>query len=117
MAITQPNLTDSLTLTPEAKARLLLMLRQEMDHKAKFRISITGGGCSGFQYNFSFDSEEHEDDLIINFNDVSLIVDQTSFELIKGCEIDFVENLSSSSFKIKNPNAATSCGCGHSFSL
>ena len=78
-----------------------------------FRIAIKGGGCSGFQYNFSFDKDVNDDDLKQN----NIVIDKGSADLLKGSEIDFVEELIGSSFKINNPQSKSSCGCGVSFSL
>ena len=82
-----------------------------------FRISILGGGCAGFQYKFDFDNQKNEDDIIIDTNRVSVIIDTTSFEFINGSKIDYVNELIGSSFKILNPQASSSCGCGTSFSM
>ena len=78
-----------------------------------FRIAIKGGGCSGFQYDFSFELSQNEDDLKHN----NILIDKTSADLLKGSEVDFVEELVGSSFKINNPQSKSSCGCGVSFSL
>tara|TARA_B100000029_G_scaffold475737_1_gene519275 strand:+ start:334 stop:651 length:318 start_codon:yes stop_codon:yes gene_type:complete len=78
-----------------------------------FRIAIKGGGCSGFQYDFSFDDKSEKDDLIQD----NILIDKTSADLLKGSEIDYVEELIGDSFKINNPKSKSSCGCGDSFSL
>ena len=78
-----------------------------------FRIAIKGGGCSGFQYNFSFDKSQHDDDLCHQ----NILIDKTSADLLKGSEVDFVKELIGDSFKINNPQSKSSCGCGVSFSL
>ena len=78
-----------------------------------FRIAIKGGGCSGFQYDFSFDKSQHDDDLCHQ----NILIDKTSADLLKGSEIDFVKELIGDSFKISNPQSKSSCGCGVSFSL
>ena len=78
-----------------------------------FRIAIKGGGCSGFQYDFSYDLEANDDDLVQN----NILIDKQSAELLKGSEVDFVKELIGESFKIKNPQSKSSCGCGVSFSL
>ena len=82
-----------------------------------FRITVLGGGCAGFQYKFDFDNNKNKDDVIFETNKVSIIVDSTSLELIKGSKIDYVKELIGSSFKITNPQASSSCGCGTSFSM
>ncbi len=81
------------------------------------RLAVSGGGCSGFQYGFSFDETRQADDLVFERDGVGLVVDSVSLELVKGAEIDFVEDLMGASFQVKNPNAASSCGCGNSFSV
>ena len=81
------------------------------------RVAVLGGGCSGFQYNFSFEEGRNEDDLVIERNGAAVLVDSTSLELLKGSELDYVEEMVGSSFQVKNPNATSSCGCGNSFSM
>jgi iron-sulfur cluster assembly accessory protein len=87
-------------------------------HDAKFlRLSVNGGGCSGFQYEFKLENEEADDDLKINTLDATLLVDPVSFEFLHGSTLDFVDDLMGQSFRVENPNAKSSCGCGTSFSL
>ena len=88
-------------------------LLSKKDKGSFFRIAIKGGGCSGFQYDFSFDQVENEDDLKQN----NILIDKNSADLLKGSEIDYVDELIGSSFKINNPQSKSSCGCGVSFSL
>ena len=88
-------------------------LLSSKDKGSFFRIAIKGGGCSGFQYDFSFDQVENEDDLKQN----NILIDKNSADLLKGSEIDYVDELIGSSFKINNPQSKSSCGCGVSFSL
>tara|TARA_B100001971_G_C17950935_1_gene412500 strand:+ start:129 stop:455 length:327 start_codon:yes stop_codon:yes gene_type:complete len=87
------------------------------DNSKYFRITVLGGGCAGFQYKFDFDNQKNEDDIIFNTKKVALIIDTTSLELIKGSKIDYVTELIGSSFKILNPQASSSCGCGTSFAM
>ncbi len=87
------------------------------DNAKYFRISVLGGGCSGFQYKFDFDNDIHKDDNIISTTKFQVLIDNSSFELVKGSTIDYVEELIGSNFKITNPQASSSCGCGTSFSL
>ena len=82
-----------------------------------FRISVSGGGCQGFSYNFNFDNKIKEDDKILNFKKVKVLIDQTSLGFIKGSRLDFVEDMIGAYFKITNPNATSTCGCGTSFSI
>jgi len=87
------------------------------DNSKYFRITVLGGGCAGFQYKFDFDNQKNEDDIIFNTKKVAVIIDTTSLELIKGSKIDYVTELIGSSFKILNPQASSSCGCGTSFAM
>jgi iron-sulfur cluster insertion protein len=104
-------------LTENAARRIALLKRQEEAEGTYLRLAVSGGGCSGFQYGFSFDARKNDDDFIFERDGVSLIVDDISLELVQGAEIDFVEDLIGASFQVKNPNAASSCGCGNSFSI
>ena len=81
------------------------------------RLAVTGGGCSGFQYNFALDDTRADDDLVVEGGGVTVLIDSTSLEFLKGAEIDFVDDLIGASFKVNNPNATSSCGCGTSFSV
>ena len=87
------------------------------DKSKYFRITVLGGGCAGFQYKFDFDNQKNDDDIIIETKKIAVIVDSTSLDLIKGSKIDYVNELIGSSFKIFNPQASSSCGCGTSFSM
>ena len=102
-----------------AKKRLEELRRKDIFKKETFfRISIEGGGCSGFQYKFLFDKVKCDDDLTIDLNnELEVVIDETSMDLVKGSELHFQEDMSSSMFVIKNPNAEKSCGCGNSFSI
>ena len=82
-----------------------------------FRISVLGGGCAGFQYKFDFDNDINNDDIIIKAKELQILIDETSLNLINGSTIDYVKELIGSNFKITNPQASSSCGCGTSFSL
>ena len=81
------------------------------------RLSVSGGGCSGFQYNFELDDKQTDDDLVIEEGGVKVLIDSTSLEFLKGSEIDYVDDLIGAAFKVNNPNATSSCGCGSSFSM
>ena len=87
------------------------------DNAKYFRITVLGGGCAGFQYKFEFDNNINNDDIILKTKKVDILIDNSSIELIKGSKIDYVEELIGSSFKISNPQATSSCGCGTSFSV
>ena len=107
--------TQSITVTESAKTRILNLV--EKSDSNKFRVYVTGVGCSGFQYGFKFDQEIAFDDDEINFNDFSVVLDSLSYPYLYGSTLDFVEDLSGSKFVINNPNAKTTCGCGESFSI
>lgn len=108
--------TATTVLLSDSAARRIAKLAAAEGPDARFRVSITGGGCSGFQYNFSFDSQVADDDKIFVKDGAQLVIDETSLDLMKGSMVDFIEDLSGSYFQIKNPQAAASCGCGNSFS-
>ena len=104
-------------LTESAAQRIAVLRTQENAENAFLRIAVSGGGCSGFQYGLSFDDQRNEDDVIFERDGVGIVIDDVSLGLLNGAEVDFVEDLMGASFQIKNPNAASSCGCGNSFSI
>jgi len=105
-------------LVSASAARRIAALRvQEAAEDAFLRIAVSGGGCSGFQYGFSFDDQRNEDDVVFERDGIAVVVDEVSLGLLHGAEIDFVEDLMGASFQVRNPNAASSCGCGNSFSI
>ena len=106
-----------LLMTPAAAARVRVLAADEGDPALMLRLSVTGGGCSGFSYNLSMDSEVTGDDRIYEFHGSKLVVDDASLELVKGCQIDYVEDLMAQSFRVSNPQATATCGCGTSFAL
>jgi iron-sulfur cluster insertion protein len=105
------------TLTESAARRIAELRQAENTPTAFLRLSVSGGGCSGFQYGFSFDDTRQQDDFAFARDGVELVIDEVSLELVKGSEIDFVEDLMGAYFQVRNPNAASSCGCGNSFSV
>ena len=107
----------SISLSESAVARVTEMLAQESQPGLMLRISVSGGGCSGFQYGFAFDDTVNADDRTFEQGPVTAVVDEMSLELLNGAQVDYVEELVGSSFQIKNPNASSSCGCGSSFSV
>jgi iron-sulfur cluster insertion protein len=106
-----------IVLTENAARRIATLKAQENTGNAFLRIAVAGGGCSGFQYGLSFDDQRNDDDFVFERNGVGIVVDEVSLGLLNGAEVDFVEDLMGASFQIRNPNAASSCGCGNSFSI
>jgi len=106
-----------IVLTESAARRIAALRGEEQAADAFLRIAVSGGGCSGFQYGFSFDDQRNEDDVVFERDGVAVIVDEVSLGLLHGAEVDFVEDLMGASFQVRNPNAASSCGCGNSFSI
>ena len=102
----------------EAAARRVLHLQQRTNRPdAKLRVSVDGGGCSGFQYRFGFDDAVAGDDLAIERDGVTLLIDAASLPFLEGAVVDYVETLGAAAFQVKNPNATASCGCGNSFAV
>jgi iron-sulfur cluster insertion protein len=106
-----------ITISENAKAKILDLLAEENNPDLKLRTFVQGGGCSGFSYGFTFDLEQNEDDFELPLGDYKVIVDSMSMQYLEGAEVDYKEDLSGSSFVIRNPNAETTCGCGSSFSV
>lgn len=106
-----------LVFTDSAAVKVKQLITEEKNPKLKLRVYVMGGGCSGFQYGFSFDENENEDDTKVEKGGVSLLVDPMSFQYLAGAEIDYVDDLQGARFIIRNPNATTTCGCGSSFSV
>lgn len=114
-----------LGLTENAANRVWYLIEDEQDFELKLRVYITGGGCSGFQYGFSFVRETEEDDMLFTKEIlvenqpkiITYVVDPLSINYLQGAEVDFLESLQGAHFTIKNPNAQTTCGCGSSFSI
>lgn len=106
-----------LVFTAAAARKVHELIEEEGNPELKLRVYITGGGCSGFQYGFTFDEAQAEDDLALSRDGVTLLVDPLSLQYLAGAEIDYAENFSGAQFVIRNPNARTTCGCGSSFSV
>jgi len=102
---------------PAAIAKVKELLAEENNPDLKLRMFVQGGGCSGFQYGFTFEETAQEDDWTFDFDGVTLLIDPMSSQYLQGAEVDYTESLQGSQFSIKNPNAQTSCGCGSSFSI
>lgn len=104
-------------LSDGAVRRIKAMLAREENPETFFRISVTGGGCSGFQYEFSFDTAMGEEDLVFERDGVRLVIDEMSLSFVDGAELHYEEELVGAYFTVRNPNATSSCGCGSSFSI
>jgi iron-sulfur cluster insertion protein len=105
-----------LLFTDAAAAKVKQLIDEEGNPDLKLRVFVTGGGCSGFQYGFTFDEAQAEDDTVVEKAGVTLLIDPMSFQYLVGAEIDYTEGLNGAQFVIKNPNATSTCGCGSSFS-
>lgn len=103
--------------TDNAAAKVKTLLADENNPDLKLRVYITGGGCSGFQYGFTFDAAVNEDHTSVEKDGVQLLIDSMSFQYLVGAKIDYLEDLSGARFVIENPNATSTCGCGSSFSV
>lgn len=106
-----------LVFTDSAAAKVKQLIEEENNPALKLRVFVQGGGCSGFQYGFTFDEVVNEDDTVMEKNGVQLLIDSMSYQYLIGAEIDYKEDISGAQFVIKNPNATTTCGCGSSFSV
>jgi|SRR5580693_7322474 iron-sulfur cluster assembly accessory protein len=104
------------TVSARAARRIAQILGAEAQ-PAMLRLAVTGGGCSGFQYNFAIDESRQDDDLVIERDGATILIDPVSLDFLKGAEIDFTDELIGASFKVNNPNATSSCGCGTSFAV
>jgi iron-sulfur cluster insertion protein len=107
---------EPIKFTDNAAAKVSELIAEEGNDDLKLRVYVMGGGCSGFQYGFTFDEGVNEDDTQIEKNGVRVLIDSMSLQYLMGAEIDYTEELSGAQFVIRNPNAATTCGCGSSFS-
>jgi len=104
------------TLSARAARRIAEIIKSEPT-PTNLRLAVTGGGCSGFQYNFALDDQRMDDDLVVERDGVTVLIDPVSLDFLKGAEIDFSNDLIGAAFKVNNPNAQSSCGCGTSFSV
>lgn len=107
----------AIVFTDTAANKVGELIKDEGNDNLNLRVYVTGGGCSGFQYGFTFDEEVSEDDTKIEKGGVTVLIDSMSIQYLAGAEIDFTEDLSGAQFVIRNPNASTTCGCGSSFSV
>ena len=107
---------QAVTVSARAAKRIAEILKGE-PQPAMLRVAVTGGGCSGFQYNFALDDTRTDEDLVLERDGAKILIDSMSLDFLRGAEIDFVDDLIGAAFKINNPNAQSSCGCGTSFSV
>ncbi len=111
-----PETPLAVTVSARAAKRIAQILKSE-SAGAMLRVAVTGGGCSGFQYNFAIDDARLDDDLVVERDGATVLIDPVSLDFLHGAEIDFVDDLIGQSFRVNNPNATASCGCGTSFSV
>ncbi|WP_268235585.1 iron-sulfur cluster insertion protein ErpA [Agaricicola taiwanensis] len=109
-------MTTDVTLSESAARRIGAILQNEPEG-SRLRVSVEGGGCSGFRYEFGFEQGIAADDVLVKRDGVEVLIDPVSLDFLRGSEIDFVDELIGASFQIRNPNAASSCGCGTSFAM
>ena len=114
-AVTE-QMPEPLVFTDSAANKVKQLIEEEGNADLKLRVFVTGGGCSGFQYGFTFDETTNEDDTTLQKAGVTLLIDPMSLQYLAGAEIDYQENIEGAQFVIKNPNATSTCGCGSSFS-
>lgn len=112
----EPNAASNVGLTDRAAKRIAEILKTEPEGSV-LRVAVNGGGCSGFQYGFQVEATRAGDDLVIEKAGATVLIDPVSLDFLKGAEIDFVDEMIGAAFRIKNPNASSSCGCGTSFSV
>jgi iron-sulfur cluster insertion protein len=111
------DMSSMLNFTDNAARKVKELIEEEANPDLKLRVFVSGGGCSGFQYGFTFDELVNEDDTALEKNGVTLLIDPMSFQYLTGAEIDYTEGIEGAQFVIKNPNATSTCGCGSSFSV
>ena len=112
-----PAMPEPIVFTDSAATKVADLIAEEGNPDLKLRVFVQGGGCSGFQYGFTFDEITNDDDTVMSKNGVSLLIDPMSYQYLVGAEIDYKEDLQGAQFVIKNPNAQSTCGCGSSFSV
>lgn len=109
--------SEGLRISENAAKKIATLMTEENKDGLMLRVAVSGGGCSGFQYAFSFDDTINTDDQAFERGGIKVLVDEMSLDFLKGAELDYVEEMIGASFQVKNPNAASSCGCGSSFSI
>ncbi len=117
MSVVQSQEPVAMVFSDQAADKAHKLIAEQGNEALKLRVFVTGGGCSGFQYGFTFDEETTEDDTVIRNKGVSLLVDPLSYQYLVGAKVDYVEGLEGSRFIVDNPMATTTCGCGSSFSI
>ena len=117
MSVAEAEIESPLVFTSAAAAKVAALIEEEGNPELMLRVYIQGGGCSGFQYGFTFDEQEKDGDTRIVTDDVTLLIDPMSLQYLSGAEIDYSEGLQGAQFVIRNPNATTTCGCGSSFGV
>ena len=117
MSATEEAMPDPLVFSEAAAIKVKELIDDEGNEALMLRVFISGGGCSGFQYGFTFDEEIGEGDTVVENGGVKLLIDPMSFQYLSGAEIDYSEGMEGAQFVIRNPNAQTTCGCGSSFSV
>jgi iron-sulfur cluster insertion protein len=117
MSVAESNLPDPLIFTTAAASKVKELIVEEGNDALMLRVFISGGGCSGFQYGFTFDENLTDGDTVVENDGVKLLIDPMSYQYLVGAEIDYTEGLEGAQFVIRNPNAQTTCGCGSSFSV
>jgi iron-sulfur cluster insertion protein len=109
-------MSNTIIFSDNAASKVGVLIADEGNDNLKLRVYVSGGGCSGFQYGFTFDEQVNEDDTCVEKAGVTVLIDSMSIQYLNGAEIDYKEDLSGAQFVIRNPNATTTCGCGSSFS-
>ncbi len=117
MSVVQSQEPVLISLTDNAAAKVASLIQEEENPQLKLRVFVTGGGCSGFQYGFSFDEKINDDDTVVKNKGSELLVDPLSFQYLVGAKVDYTEGLEGARFVVNNPMAAATCGCGSSFSI
>ena len=115
--VTETEMQSPMLFTDSAANKVKRLIEEEGNTDLKLRVFVSGGGCSGFQYGFTFDEVTNEDDTVLNKNGVQLLIDPMSLQYLMGAEIDYQDGVEGSQFVIKNPGATSTCGCGSSFSV
>lgn len=117
MSAPQTFVPQALLVTPRATQKVQSLIEEEENPELKLRVYVTGGGCSGFQYGFTFDEAVSDDDAVIEQDGIKVLLDSMSYPYLVGSQVDYEEGLQGSRFLIQNPNASSTCGCGASFTV